>query len=105
MVRSGLGGRSPHHPGILRILAGLRDRIDPAEPGPSCCRGRRTVRTGYPTGVCLALLLFLSGKVRSAEPSAAQAEFFEKEVRPLLVEKCSKCHGEMRPRGGLRLTS
>jgi hypothetical protein len=32
-------------------------------------------------------------------------EFFEKEVRPLLVEHCLKCHGDTKPKGGLRLTS
>jgi hypothetical protein len=32
-------------------------------------------------------------------------EFFEKEVRPLLVEKCQACHGDARRKGGLTLTS
>ncbi len=32
-------------------------------------------------------------------------EFFEKEVRPLLIEHCLKCHGDKKPKGGLRLTS
>ncbi len=44
-------------------------------------------------------------RVGAAEPSAAESEFFEKEVRPLLVEKCLKCHGDKRAKGGLRLTS
>jgi mono/diheme cytochrome c family protein len=39
----------------------------------------------------------------SAAP--ADDEFFEKEVRPLLVERCLECHGEKKPRGGLRLIS
>jgi hypothetical protein len=34
------------------------------------------------------------------------AEFFEKEVRPLLVARCHKCHGDLaKPKGKLRLTS
>ena len=39
------------------------------------------------------------------EPGAdpAGAEFFEKAVRPLLAEKCQKCHGGDKVRGGLRL--
>ena len=42
----------------------------------------------------------------STEPSRADSEFFEKSVRPLLVEKCWPCHGTaVRPKGGLRLTS
>ena len=33
-------------------------------------------------------------------------EFFEKNVRPLLVEKCWPCHGNAEKiKGGLRLTS
>jgi hypothetical protein len=36
-----------------------------------------------------------------ADPTAV--EFFEKEVRPLLVEKCQKCHGGEKVRGGLIL--
>ncbi len=42
----------------------------------------------------------------AGEPSRAEVEFFEKDVRPLLVEKCWSCHGDAkRPKGGLRLTS
>jgi len=29
--------------------------------------------------------------------------YFEKNVRPLLLEECSKCHGEKKQKGGLRL--
>ncbi len=32
-------------------------------------------------------------------------EFFEKEVRPLLIDRCLKCHGGEKTRGGLKLTS
>ncbi len=32
-------------------------------------------------------------------------EFFEKRVRPLLLEQCSSCHGPQKQRGGLRLDS
>jgi hypothetical protein len=37
--------------------------------------------------------------------SAEQIEFFEKEVRPLLVENCQKCHGSQAQKGNLRLDS
>lgn len=43
-----------------------------------------------------------------APPSAGEVEalrHFENRIRPLLVEKCQKCHGETRQRGGLRLDS
>ncbi len=33
----------------------------------------------------------------------AGAEFFEKRVRPVLVERCYECHGEKKQKGGLRL--
>jgi hypothetical protein len=38
-----------------------------------------------------------------AEPQAI--EFFEKHVRPLLVENCFACHGEKKQKAGLRLDS
>jgi hypothetical protein len=65
------------------------------------------MRAGASTGVCLAVLCLLGGPARSPsrEPSAAEVEFFEKEVRPILVEKCTKCHGDSKPKGGLKLTS
>ena len=43
--------------------------------------------------------MLAGGPARAAEPSAADAEFFEKEVRPLLAEKCWGCHGEDRAKG------
>ncbi len=45
------------------------------------------------------------GPARADAPAAAGDEFFEKEVRPLLVERCLKCHGGEKTRGGLKLTS
>ena len=38
-------------------------------------------------------------------PTAEQTRFFETSIRPLLVEKCFKCHGEKKQWGGLRLDS
>ncbi len=32
-------------------------------------------------------------------------EFFERQIRPLLVEKCLSCHGPKKPKGGLDLSS
>jgi hypothetical protein len=53
----------------------------------------------------LALLILGLGSVQPAEPSAEGVEFFEKKIRPLLVEKCVKCHGPDKQKGGLRLDS
>ncbi len=39
---------------------------------------------------------------RAADP-AADAEFFEAKVRPLLVEQCARCHGGKKQMAGLRL--
>ncbi len=41
----------------------------------------------------------------AADFSPEALEFFEKRVRPVLVEHCLKCHGEKQQKGGLRLDS
>jgi cytochrome c553 len=48
-----------------------------------------------------------NGLAPAAEPGPdpAQLEFFEKQVRPLLVKSCFQCHGPDKQRGGLRLDS
>jgi hypothetical protein len=44
--------------------------------------------------------------MRASEPTALEGEFFEKKVRPLLVERCFECHGGgKKVRGGLSLAS
>ena len=50
----------------------------------------------------LALLLATCAAPAAAQ-SPADAEFFEKNVRPVLVERCVGCHGAEKPKGGLRL--
>ncbi len=57
------------------------------------------------TAVALACLLFWSGGVGGAEPARTQVEFFEQKIRPVLVERCYKCHSAQaaKVRGGLRL--
>jgi hypothetical protein len=50
-----------------------------------------------------ALVLIPTLPARSDEP--AKDEFFEKQVRPLLIERCLECHGDKKPKAGLRLTS
>ncbi|MFM7830893.1 MAG: c-type cytochrome domain-containing protein, partial [Planctomycetaceae bacterium] len=47
---------------------------------------------------CLAVLL-LAGSAR------ADDQHFEKSVRPLLIERCHKCHAGSEAKGGLRLDS
>ena len=43
--------------------------------------------------------------VLAEDLSAADVEFFEKEIRPLLAENCFECHGDKKQESGLRLTS
>ena len=38
-----------------------------------------------------------------AQPTPEAVEFFEKKVRPILVEHCTSCHGEKKQQSGLRL--
>lgn len=60
-----------------------------------CC----LVFTGQPASVSSA------ESKQAPEFSAADVEFFEREVRPLLVKHCYECHGGEEHEGGLRLTS
>jgi hypothetical protein len=55
----------------------------------------------------LALLMVVAGSARGGEPTPAQIEFFEKKIRPVLVERCYKCHSTSakKVRGGLLLDS
>ncbi|MCE9564882.1 MAG: PSD1 and planctomycete cytochrome C domain-containing protein [Planctomycetes bacterium] len=58
--------------------------------------------------ITLAVLLVLStARSQAAEPDAAAIAFFEKQVRPLLVEHCHSCHSAKakKARGGLELDS
>ena len=41
----------------------------------------------------------------AADPTPEQVAFFEKQVRPVLVERCLPCHAGEKPKGGLRLDS
>ena len=54
--------------------------------------------------VSISLFFFHTVSVRAADP----VEFFEKNIRPVLIEHCQKCHGgdtAKGPKGGLRLDS
>jgi len=53
-------------------------------------------------GLTCLLLGFLSTLTVAAE-APEKLEFFEKQVRPLLVEHCQSCHGPKKQESGLRL--
>ncbi len=67
-------------------------------------------RQVYWTFQVIILLLFLRSNLAQAEqdlaiPEREALEFFEREVRPVLVEHCYRCHGQARQRSDLRLDS
>lgn len=47
----------------------------------------------------------LTGNGADTAPPPAAIEFFEKQVRPVLVEHCFECHSDKKQRGGLRVDS
>lgn len=52
------------------------------------------------------LLVLAMGRAASADDNASvDGEFFEKQIRPLLVARCQSCHGDKKQEGNLRLTS
>jgi mono/diheme cytochrome c family protein len=54
---------------------------------------------------CWLLALAAPAAAADNRPRSAAEEFFEKKIRPLLVENCQECHGPRKQRGGLRLDS
>src|SRR6266851_1721530 len=55
--------------------------------------------------VLLAVAILRAPSGRADQPSAADVEFFEKKIRPVLHEKCFSCHANGKKKGGLSLTS
>ncbi|CAN5298816.1 hypothetical protein BH10PLA2_BH10PLA2_19180 [soil metagenome] len=57
--------------------------------------------------VVLAMLAFSATIAKAGEPQLIpdDARFFETRVRPLLAERCFKCHGPTKQKGELRLDS
>ncbi|QEH38415.1 Planctomycete cytochrome C [Aquisphaera giovannonii] len=60
-------------------------------------------RPGRAIAAAIAALSALLAGGPARGQSAADVEAFEKEVRPVLVEKCASCHGPAKQKGGLRL--
>ncbi len=56
--------------------------------------------------IALATLLVRAVQAEgAAQPPADQIEFFEKQIRPMLVNRCQSCHGAEKQEAGLRLDS
>ncbi|MFN7814067.1 MAG: PSD1 and planctomycete cytochrome C domain-containing protein [Planctomycetia bacterium] len=56
-------------------------------------------------GLALAVAGVGHGRLLAAETAGDAAELFEQRIRPLLVDRCQKCHGEKIAEAGLRLDS
>ncbi len=52
----------------------------------------------------VSILVLIGSRVVAAEPKV-DVEYFEKTVRPLLVERCQKCHSAKKAKGGLDLST
>ncbi|HLX61981.1 MAG TPA: DUF1553 domain-containing protein [Planctomycetota bacterium] len=50
-----------------------------------------------------AAALFASALCSAAQPDAEGIKFFEQKIRPVLAERCIKCHGAEKQKGHLRL--
>jgi len=58
----------------------------------------------YSWMVALAMLI-VGPRTAAAEPTAAESEYFEKQVRPIFVSRCYECHSEDSVEGDLRVDS
>ncbi len=58
-----------------------------------------------PAALVLGGLWPRPGRAADKPPTAEEIRFFESRIRPLLVDNCLKCHGEKKPKNGLRLDS
>ena len=58
-----------------------------------------------PLRLLYSILFFVCSNAGAAEPTSADLEHFEKNVRPILIEQCFKCHSaeSKNPKGGLRV--
>jgi hypothetical protein len=61
---------------------------------------RRLLRVAL---LCLATLLIATPLARADD--AATESFFENRIRPVLAGVCLRCHGQPKPKGGLRMDS
>jgi hypothetical protein len=64
-------------------------------------------RLNFPRWIPLVAVLLAAGSLCAAEPSSDDVEFFEKQIRPLLAQRCYACHSVRTDRreGGLLLDS
>jgi hypothetical protein len=77
----------------------------PIDPRVSWTPLARAFPRGVFLGVCLVARMAFGAVAGDVRPDAAQVDFFEKKVRPLLAERCEKCHSarEGKAKGDLTL--
>lgn len=101
--------------GLGRAFAGISEF---AEPGALGSRRHREIVRDVAGSICetdgtdaeadmraIAGLLLCVVSAQAQSDAAKSEEFFEKSVRPVLVNRCVSCHGSKASKGGLRLDS
>jgi len=74
--------------------------------GARAVRGHHAGGSQWRSGGLALGVVFLAFAAPVGRGEASKAdEFFEKEVRPVLVERCQGCHNDQKHKGGLKLTS
>ena len=90
----------------MLITPGLADRLDPP------ILGAPAMRRSLIDLFALVSAILTTGPARSdglapasTKGNPAAIEYFEKEIRPILANRCFQCHGQTKQKGGLRLDS
>ena len=94
--------------GVANILPGASRTLPPQALRRSTIRKPASTLAEIMLRTASFVALLLAVPASAADPDAKQIEFFEKKIRPALVEHCFKCHSadaeeEKKLRGGLRL--
>lgn len=63
---------------------------------------QKMIRARLQTLVLLLTTVAMPALAEEDDARRAAMTFFEKEVRPILVNRCQECHGEKKQKGGLR---
>ncbi|MFM1996204.1 MAG: hypothetical protein RLZZ111_591, partial [Planctomycetota bacterium] len=85
----------------------MRQHASTSEGSREGARSSRNGRGVPPLWLLASLCFATSVPAAPSAPSAADQEFFESKVRPLLVEHCASCHSHEagEPEGGLSFDS
>src|SRR5262249_53272296 len=102
----------PSGPGEGKLISFPPPRRFHHQDHPPMIAGRRlhlqatkALLSSVPVGAVLALVAAVPPAFAQGQASAEGLEFFEKKVRPLLVERCYECHSAQgkKSKGGLRV--